>query len=69
VTLAPVPLGLLSWVYLIAAVPLNAWFVWLAIRVVRERTKTAAREMFHVSLVFLFALFLAMLLDRVVLGT
>ena len=69
VTLAPVPLGLLSWIYLVAALPLNAWFVWLAVRVVRERTKAAAREMFHVSLVFLFALFLAMLLDRVVLGT
>ncbi len=68
VTLAPVILGLLSWIYLAAALPLNAWFVWLAVRVVRERTEAAAREMFHVSLVFLFALFLAMLLDRVVLG-
>jgi protoheme IX farnesyltransferase len=68
VTLAPVPLGLLGWIYLAAAIPLNAWFVWLAIRVVRERTIAAAREMFHVSLVFLFALFLAMLLDRVVLA-
>ncbi len=68
VTLAPVLLGLLSWIYLVAALPLNAWFVWLAVRVVRERTEAAAREMFHVSLVFLFALFLAMLLDRVVLG-
>jgi protoheme IX farnesyltransferase len=69
VTLAPVPLGLLSWIYLAAALLLNTWFVWLAVRVVRERTMAAAREMFHVSLVFLFALFLAMLLDRVVLGT
>jgi len=68
VTLAPVPLGLLSWIYLAAALLLNAWFVWLAVRVVRERTMAAAREMFHVSLVFLFALFLAMLLDRVVLA-
>ncbi len=68
VTLAPVPLGLLGWIYLAAAIPLNAWFVWLAIRVVRERTEAAAREMFHVSLVFLFALFLAMLLDRVMLA-
>jgi protoheme IX farnesyltransferase len=68
VTLAPVPLGLLGWIYLAAAVPLNGWFIWLAVRVVRERTEAAAREMFHVSLVFLFALFLAMLLDRMVLA-
>ena len=68
VTLAPVPLGLLGWIYLAAALPLNAWFVWLAIRVLRERSEAAARSMFHVSLVFLFALFLAMLLDRAILA-
>jgi protoheme IX farnesyltransferase len=68
VTLAPVPLGLLSGIYLAAALPLNAWFVWLAVRVLRERSEAAARSMFHVSLVFLFALFLAMLLDRAILA-
>jgi protoheme IX farnesyltransferase len=67
VTLAPVPLGLLGWIYLAVALPLNAWFVWLAVRVLRERTEAAARSMFHVSLVFLFALFFSMLLDRVIL--
>ena len=68
VTLAPVPLGLLGWIYLAAALPLDAWFVWLAVRVLRERTEEAARSMFHVSLLFLFGLFLAMLLDRMILG-
>jgi heme O synthase-like polyprenyltransferase len=34
------------------------------LRVVRERSDTAARRAFHVSLVYLFALFLAMLVDR-----
>jgi len=67
VTLAPVPLGLLGWIYLAAALPLDAWFVWLAVRVLRERTEAAARSMFHVSLLYLFALFLAMLLDRAIL--
>jgi protoheme IX farnesyltransferase len=68
VTLAPVLLGLLGWIYLAAALPLDAWFVWLAVRVLRERTEAAARSMFHVSLVFLFALFLSMLLDRAILA-
>ncbi len=68
VTLAPVPLGLLGWIYLAVALPLNAWFVWLAVRVLRERTEAAARSMFHVSLVYLFALFFSMLLDRVILA-
>lgn len=64
VTLAPVPLGLLGGVYLAVALVLDAWFVWHAVRVLRERTDAAARRMFHVSLLFLFALFVAMLLDR-----
>ncbi len=68
VTLAPVPLGLLGWIYFAAALPLNAWFVWLAVRVLRERSEAAARSMFHVSLVYLFALFLSMLLDRAILA-
>jgi protoheme IX farnesyltransferase len=64
VTLAPAALGLLGWPYLAAAIALDAWFVWHAIRVLRERTDAAARRMFGVSLVYLFALFLAMLVDR-----
>jgi protoheme IX farnesyltransferase len=68
VTLAPWPLGLLGWIYLGAAIPLDAWFVWLAVRVLRERTEASARSLFHASLVFLFVLFAAMILDRVVLG-
>jgi protoheme IX farnesyltransferase len=68
VTLAPAPLGLLGSVYLAAALALDAWFVWHCVRVLRERTDEAARRMFHVSLVYLFALFLAMLVDRVLLA-
>jgi protoheme IX farnesyltransferase len=64
VTLAPVALALLGPLYLVSAAILDAWFVWHAVRVLRERTDAAARRMFHVSLVFLFALFLAMLVDR-----
>ncbi len=68
VTLAPAPLGLLGGIYLATALGLNAWFVWHCVRVLRERTDAAARSMFHVSLVYLFALFLAMLVDRAVLA-
>ena len=64
VTLAPVPLGLLGGVYLASALALDGWFVWHAVRVLRERSDAAARRLFHVSLVYLFALFLAMLIDR-----
>ena len=63
VTLAPVSLGMLGGLYLAAALGLDAWFVWHALRVLRERTDAAARRLFQVSLVYLFALFLAMLAD------
>jgi len=64
VTLAPIPLGLLGSFYFLAAIALDAWFVWHCVRVLRERSDAAARRMFHVSLLYLFALFAAMLLDR-----
>jgi protoheme IX farnesyltransferase len=64
VTLAPVPLGLLGAPYGAVALALGAWFAWHAVRVLRERDDAAARRMFHVSLVYLFALFAAMLVDR-----
>jgi protoheme IX farnesyltransferase len=66
VTLAPVPVGLLGPLYLGVALVLDGWFVWHVVRVLRERTDAAARRLFHVSLVYLFALFFAMLVDRAI---
>lgn len=63
VTLAPTALGLLGIPYLCAALALDAWFTWHIVRVLRERDDDAARRAFQVSLVYLFALFLAMLVD------
>ncbi|MGI9590954.1 MAG: heme o synthase [Myxococcota bacterium] len=65
VTLAPVALGLLGPVYGAVAVGMNAWFIWAAVRVLRERNDDAARSMFHVSLAYLFSLFLAMNVELV----
>jgi len=53
-------LGLLGPIYLMVALGMNAWFIATAIRILRERTDAAARRMFHVSLAYLFSLFLAM---------
>ncbi len=60
VSLAPVALGLLGAPYLAVALGMNAWFVGSAVRCLRERTPDAARRTFHVSLAYLFSLFLAM---------
>jgi len=65
VTLAPVALGLLGPVYLAVALGMNAWFVGSAVRLLRRRTPDAARDVFRVSLAYLFSLFLAMNVDLV----
>ncbi len=65
-TLAPALLGLLGPLYLACAIALDGWFLWHVVRVLRERTDAAARRTFHVSLLYLFALFLAMLVDRAI---
>ena len=63
VTLAPVALGLLGNMYLAVALGMNAWFVGSAVRLLQRRTPAAARDMFRVSLAYLFSLFLAMNVD------
>ena len=60
VSLAPVALGLLGAPYLAVALGMNAWFVASTARCRQERTPEAARRTFHVSLAYLFSLFLAM---------
>ncbi len=67
VTLAPVAIGLLGSLYLGVALALDAWFVFHAVRVLRQRSDAAAKRMFHVSMVFLFGLFATMLVDRALL--
>jgi heme o synthase len=60
VSLAPVALGLLGMPYLAVALGMNAWFIASAVGCLRARTPAAARRTFHVSLAYLFSLFLAM---------
>jgi len=67
-TLAPSALGLLGPLYLVSALALDAWFLWHVVRVMRERDDASARRAFHVSLGYLFALFLAMIVDRALLA-
>ncbi len=66
ISLAPVFLGLLGFVYTAVAIGMNAWFVVSSFQVLRRRTEEAAQRMFRVSLAYLFSLFLAMLIDLLV---
>jgi protoheme IX farnesyltransferase len=65
-TLVLSPLGLMGLPYFVAALLLGGWFVWNAIRLWRQATLAAARRLYVYSILYLFALFTAMAVDRVV---
>ena len=64
VSLLPWWLGLASWLYALAALGLGAGFVRLAIRLWRHGDNRTALRTFRYSLVYLFGLFLALVLDK-----
>jgi protoheme IX farnesyltransferase len=61
VSLLLVPLGGMSWVYLVSALVLGSWFLWDTWRVVVEPGQ--AMRLFTTSTVYLSALFAAVMLD------
>lgn len=61
VSLLLVPLGAMSWIYLVASLVLGAWFLWDTWRVV-DRPEQAMR-LFTTSTVYLSALFASVMLD------
>ena len=66
VTLAPYFFGLVGPIYFAVASVAGLWFLYRAVRLFHERTDEAAQGVFRVSLAFLFAVFMAMLLDLMV---
>ncbi len=69
VAIAPWPLGLVGPIYGVAAVALNSAFLWFAIRVGFSREKDPAlmkaeRRLFAYSIIYLFATFGALVVDR-----
>ena len=62
-SLAFYPLGTAGLFYLAAALLLGGRFLWLAGRLLRERSDQLARRLFFYSMQYLFLLFLAMVID------
>jgi protoheme IX farnesyltransferase len=52
-------------IYVIAAIALGAWFVLLAVRLVRDTSRANARAVFLYSLAYLALMFAAIGIDRV----
>jgi protoheme IX farnesyltransferase len=67
-SLLPVPLGLLSWVYGVVALGVGAWFTIEVSRSIQADTPAVDYRVFRVSIVHLCALFVAMIVDRGVVG-
>lgn len=65
ITLVLVPLQAMGWIYFAGALALGAWFMWLAWQLNRRNTPQAALKLYVYSLLYLFALFGVMMLDRV----
>ncbi len=64
VTMLPCVLGTAGLVYGVTALAMGGLFVWQAVRVFNERSGHSARQMFALSILHLFALFAALILDR-----
>jgi protoheme IX farnesyltransferase len=65
-TLVLSPFGMMGVIYYAAAVVLGALFIRDAVRLWRRGTREAARRLYLYSMLYLFALFAAMAVDRVV---
>ncbi len=67
VGLLPAAIGLGGPLYLASAALLGGWFAWQSVAVLRETDavrEPAARRLFAISLVYLFALFAALIVER-----
>ena len=62
--LLPFIYGMSGWLYLLAALVLNAGFIWYAVRLWRQYSDQLARKTFRFSLIHLSVLFAALLLDH-----
>ena len=64
VTLLPFATGMLSWLYLLGAVVLGIGFLYYALVLMFGKSPSAGMDTFKYSIVYLMALFAAMLLDH-----
>ena len=63
VGLAPFALGFAGWIYGMVATLLGLFFIYTAIKVIKDETLKSAKLMFGFSVFYLFAIFLALMID------
>ena len=67
ITVIPFSLHVLGWIYLVGALLLGGRFLQLAVKLLRDESKATARKLYTYSNAYLAMIFLAMVLDRVML--
>ena len=63
-TLLPFAVGMAGWIYLLAAVVLNGFFLFYAVKLLRHYSDRLARRTFSFSILYLSLLFAALLIDH-----
>lgn len=61
--LSPVFIGFAGWIYGAIAATLGVFFIYTAMRVIKDETLKSAKLMFGFSVFYLFAIFLALMID------
>ena len=56
--------GAAGWVYLVGAMAFTLYFVWMAWKLMRTGDSKLAMPLFHYSCLYLFGVFGALMLDR-----
>ena len=64
-TFVPLILGTAGLIYGLSAGILGAYFFWLAIQIIRSQNDKSARRLFGFSIIYLFALFAALIIEQV----
>ncbi len=65
ITLIPTFLGVAGNIYLVCAAILSGFFIFTAIKTLLDKTHKSAKLMFGYSVFYLFAIFLALMIDKV----
>lgn len=58
--------GAAGWYYLIPSMALTLYFAWLAFKLMKSRDNTHAMPLFHYSCLYLFGVFGALMVDRLI---
>lgn len=65
-SLVLIPVAAMGLLYAVAVLALGGWFIWLAVRIYRERSPESCRALFFYSLAYLALLYVAMGIDRLI---